>query len=117
MFGDDIDPIAFLRNTIILRQHYNYTVKRSGVRRSRQCCNGLKFTAPLLYAMVSTWSLCVELPIQCLSIALATQKGVCMYGGDARNAYAHAPAPEMITDLTIDDAYFERYKEKRPERP
>ena len=34
-----------------------------------------------------------------------------MYGGDARDAYAHAPAPEMMTQLTIDDAYYEWYKE------
>ena len=35
-----------------------------------------------------------------------------MYGGDARDAYAHAPAPEMMMHLTIDDAYYEWYKEK-----
>ena len=35
-----------------------------------------------------------------------------MYGGDARNTYAHAPTPEMMTHLTIDDAYSEWYKEK-----
>ena len=62
--------------------------------------------------MVSTWSSCVELPIQRLFIALAAQKGWCMYGGDACNAYAHAPALEMMTHLTIDDAYFECFKEK-----
>ena len=35
-----------------------------------------------------------------------------MYGGDTCDAYAHAPVPEMMTHLTIDDAYFEWYKEK-----
>ena len=35
-----------------------------------------------------------------------------VYGGDARDAYAHAPAPEMMTHLTIDNAYFGWYKEK-----
>ena len=34
-----------------------------------------------------------------------------MYGDDARDAYAHAPAPEMMTHLTINDAYCEWYKE------
>ena len=84
------------------------------MRRSRQYYNGSKFTAPLLHAMVSTWSSCVELPIQCLFIALAAQKGLCMYRGDARDTYAHAPAPapEMMTHLTIDDAYVEWYKKK-----
>ena len=54
----------------------------------------------------------MELPIQRLCIGLCAQKGFCMYGRDARDAYAHAPAPEMITYLMIDDAYFEWYKEK-----
>ena len=35
-----------------------------------------------------------------------------MYGDDACDAYANAPAPEMMNHLTIDDAYFEWYKEK-----
>ena len=50
--------------------------------------------------------------MQRLFIALATQKGLCMYGGNARDVYVHAPAPEMMTHLTIDDAYFEWFKEK-----
>ena len=112
MFGDSIDPLTLPRNSVILRPHWNYVVKRSGVRRSRQCCNGSKFAAPLLHAMVSTWSSCVELPIQRMYIGLCAQKGLCMYGGDARDAYAHAPAPETMTHLTIDDAYYEWYKEK-----
>ena len=82
------------------------------MKQSRKWCNRSKFAAPLLYAMVSTWSLCVELPIQQLFIGLAAQKGLCMYSGDDRDAYAHAPAPEIITHLIIDDAYFEWYKEK-----
>ena len=101
MFGDAIDPLTLPKDAVILQPHWNCVVKRSGVRRSRQCCNGSKFTAPLLHAMVSTWSSCVELPIQQLFIGLSAQKGLCMYGGDARDAYAHAPAPEMMTYLTI----------------
>ena len=79
MFGSAIDPVTLPKDAIILRPHWNYVVKRSGVRRSRQCFNGSKFAAPLLYAMVSTWSSCVELPIQHLFITLAAQKGLCMY--------------------------------------
>ena len=62
--------------------------------------------------MVSTWSFYVKLFIQRMFIGLYAQKYLCMYGGDACNAYAHAPAPEVITHLTIDDAYFEWYKGK-----
>ena len=35
-----------------------------------------------------------------------------MYNDDARDAYVHAPTPEVMLHLTIDDAYFEQYKEK-----
>ena len=72
----------------------------------------LQICRALLHAIVSTWSSCVELPIQRLFVGLCAQKGLCMYGGDACDAYAHAPAPEMMTHLTIDDAYYEWYKEK-----
>ena len=111
MFGDTFSPITLPRDAVILRPYWNYVVKRSGVRRSRQCCNGSKFAAPLLHAMVSTWSSCVELPIQQLFIGLFAQKDLCMYDGDARDTYTHAPAHEMMTHLTIDDTYIEWYKE------
>ena len=112
MFGDAIDPVILPRNTIILQPHWNYIVKRSGMRQSRQCCNGSKFATPLLHAIVSTWSLFVELPIQRLFIGLSAQKGLCMYSGDAYNTYARDPYSKMMTHLTIDDAYFEWHKEK-----
>ena len=112
MFGDAADPLTLPKDACILRPHWNYVVKRSGVRRSQQCSNGSKFAAPLLHAMVSTWSSCVELPIQRLFIGLFSQKGLCMYGEDTHDAYAHAPAPEMMTHLTIENAYFKWYKEK-----
>ena len=45
-------------------------------------------------------------------IEVSSQKGLCMYGGDGRDPYAHVPAPEMMTHLTIVDTYFDWYKEK-----
>ena len=54
MFGDAIDSVTLPRNAVILQPYWNYVVKRSGVRLSRQCCNGSKFSAPLLNVMVST---------------------------------------------------------------
>ena len=92
MFDNAIDPYTLPRNTVILQPHWNYVVKRSRVRQSRQCYNGSKIAAPLLHAMVSTWSSCLELPIQRLFIGLCAQKGLCMYD-DAHDTYAHAPAP------------------------
>ena len=35
-----------------------------------------------------------------------------MYGGNTRDTYSRALAPEVMTHLLIDNAYFERYKEK-----
>ena len=106
MLGNTINYITLLRNTVILQPYWNYVVKRSGVRQFRQRCNGSKFAAPLLHAMVSTWSSYMELLIQRLIIGLCAQKSLCMYGGDVHNAYTHAPSPEMMTHLTINDAYF-----------
>ena len=41
-------------------------------------------------------------------IGLCAQKGLCIYGRDAHDAYTHDLAPEFMTHLTIDDAsYFE----------
>ena len=44
-------------------------------------------------------------------IGLCAQKGLCMYGGDACDAYAHASTSEVTTYLKIYDAYVECYKE------
>ena len=62
--------------------------------------------------MISTWFSCVELPSQQMFIGLCAQKGLCMYGGNTRDAYVHVPDPEVMTHLTIDNTYFEWYKEK-----
>ena len=58
------------------------------------------------------YKLSINMLTKQLFISLSAQKCLCMYGGDARDAYAHAPAPGMMTHLTIDDAYFKWYKEK-----
>ena len=41
-------------NTVILRLHWQYHVKRDGQRRARQCFNGSKQAAPILYALAKT---------------------------------------------------------------
>ena len=42
-----------------------------------------------------------------MCVGLCAQKGLCMYGGDACDAYANASALEFIIHLTINSAYFE----------
>ena len=112
MFGDPIDPITLPKDAIILRPHWQYSVKRSGVRRSRLCCNGSKYAAPQLHEMVSTWSSCVETPIQRLFLGLCAHECLKIYGCDIKDAYAHSPAPMIDTYLTVDNAYSSWYREK-----
>jgi hypothetical protein len=74
MFGEAIDPMLLPKQAVILRPHWNYIVKRSGVRRSRLCCNGSKMAAPQLHALANTWSSCVEQPIQHIFLALCASQ-------------------------------------------
>ena len=39
-------PCKAPRNAIVLRPHWQYHLKRTGDRRSRNCCNGSKRAAP-----------------------------------------------------------------------
>jgi hypothetical protein len=95
---------------VLLRPHWQYQIKRDGTRRSRNCCDGSSpRSAPTLHAVSSTYSSCVEQPIQRLFFALAAQMGYNTYGGDAQDAYAHSPPPEHPTFMQIDDAYAEWY--------
>jgi hypothetical protein len=57
--------------TVVLRRHWQYQLKRSGERRSRCCCGGSPRAAPILHKVASTYSSCVEQPIQRLFFALA----------------------------------------------
>ena len=106
MFGDPIYLVGLPKNDIILCPHWQYAVKRSGVWQSWMCCNGSKRTAPQLHAVASTWSSCVELPIQRLFLWMCANSGLTIYGGDATDAYAHSPAPND-TYLIIDHVYAE----------
>ena len=112
MFGNPIHPFGLPKNAIILCLHWQYLIKCSGVRRSQICCNGSKQAAPQLHVVASTWSLCVELPIQQLFLGICAQSGLTIYGGDVTDAYAHSPALNN-TYLAVDDAYKEWYKDAK----
>ena len=75
------------------------------------CCNGFKKAAPELHAVASTWSSCVELPVQQVFFVIAADLGLTVYGGDATDAYAHSPAPSD-THVAIDNAYADWYKDE-----
>ena len=111
MYGKPI-MIPDKANSIVLRPHWQYNIKRDGTRRSRLCCNGSKKAAPLLHSIASTYSSCVEHPIQRLFLAISASQNLKIYGGDAKDAYGHSPGPEIPTFMSIDDAYAEWYEEK-----
>lgn len=94
MYGE---PIPRPPGAIVLRPHWQYRVKRDGTRRARNCCDGSKKAAPALHRLAKTYSSCVEQPIQRLFFALCAKMGYQVFGGDAKDAYAHSPAPEVPT--------------------
>lgn len=97
---------------IILRSHWQYRVKTSGKRRSRQCCDGSARAAPRLHAMAETYASCIEQPVFRLFLALSASLNYQIYGGDAQDAFAHSPAPTVPTFVAIDDAYSDWYFDK-----
>ena len=107
MFGP---PTFKPPGAIVLRPHWQYSIKRDGTRRSRNCCDGSPRSAPVLHGIASTYSSCVEQPVQRLFFALAAQMNYTVYGGDAIDAYAHSPPPETPTFVSIDDAYVDWYE-------
>jgi hypothetical protein len=109
MFGE---PVPKPPGAIVMRPHWQYQLKRDGTRRSRNCCDGSKKSAPILHAIANTYSSCVEQPIQRMFFALAASRGYRIYGGDAQDAYAHSPPPERPTFVSIDNAYAEWYEQK-----
>ena len=114
MFGKVRFSDGLPKNALILRPHWQYVVKKSGVRRSQVCCNGSKKAVLQLHAVASTWSSCVELPVQRLFMGLFVDMGFIIYGGNARDSYAHSSAPND-TYLAINDAYADWYFKKNGE--
>lgn len=109
MYGDPVDRP---QGAIILRQHWQYHIKRDGTRRARNCCDGSPRAAPVLHRFATTYSSCVEQPVQRLFFAIAAQMNYKVFGGDANDAYAHSPAPAHPTYVAIDDAYADWHKHR-----
>ena len=105
-------PVKRPPGATVLRPHWQYRVKGDGTRRSRNCCDGSPRAAPVLHGLASTYSSCVEQPVQRLFMALSAHLGYPVYGGDATDAYAHSPPPATPTFVSIDDAYAEWYEHR-----
>jgi hypothetical protein len=102
MYGKPCRPP---KGAIVLRSHWQYRVKTSGKRRSRNCCDGSLRAAPRLHAMAETYASCIEHPVFRLFLALSAAQNYQIFGGDAQDAFAHSPAPTVPTYVAIDDAY------------
>ena len=92
---------------IVLHPHWQYHLKRTGDHRSCNCCDGSKCAAPVFHTVTSTYSSCVNPPVQQLVFALAAINGHKVYGGDIKDAFVHSPSPGVPTYMRIDNAYFE----------
>jgi len=71
MYGE---PVRKPPGAIVLRPHWQHSIKRDGTRRSRNCCDGSPRSAPLLHGIASTYSSCVEQPVQQLFFAFAARE-------------------------------------------
>ena len=106
MYGPPCLPPA---DAIVLRQHWNYSLKSDGTRKARNCCDGSPRAAPQL-KLANTYSSCVEQPCMRLFFALCAHEGFISLKVDATNAYANSPPPDQPTFVYIDDQYADWYK-------
>lgn len=63
------------------------------------CCNGSKKAVPALHTVASTWSSCVELPVQRIFVGISAALNSTIFGGDVTDAYANANASDLPTYL------------------
>ena len=75
-------------------------------------CDGSKRAVPLLHALAQTYFSCVEHPVQLLFLAISANLDLKIYGGDAKDAFAHFPALSVPIFVIIDDQYADWYKFK-----
>ena len=108
MYGEPCLPPP---GAIILRQHWNYSIKADGTRKARNCCDGSPRAAPQL-KLANTYSSCIEQPCMRLFFALCAYEGFISLKVDATNAYVNSPPPDQPTFVFIDDQYADWYFER-----
>jgi len=94
-----------------MRFHWQYRIKVNGKQRSRLCCDGSPRAAPEVHSTTNTYALCLEHSVFWLFIALCAADNLTIYGGDAKDAFAHLPGPSMPTFMKLDDAFRDWYLE------
>ena len=98
-------PCRLPKGGILLGPHWQYHINRTGQRRTRDCCDGSARAAPLLHQLASTYSSCVEQPVQRLFVSLYALLDHKIYGVAAADAFAHSSGPDVPTYVSIDDKY------------
>ena len=69
----------------------------------------MKRAAPILHALAKTYSSFVEHPIQRQFLALTAEQNCLLFAGDAKDTFAHYPAPKVPIFMMIDNQYYEWY--------
>ena len=95
----------------ILPMIWTYLIKVCGRKKARCVANG----APHLQGSITlahTYAACLEQSGCRLFWAIAAIKNKIVYGADASNAFAEAPAPKAPLYLKVDEAYRNWYQKK-----
>ena len=95
----------------VLPMIWTYLIKTCGRKKARCVANG----APHLkgsITLANTYAACLEQTGARIFWAIAALTNKIVYGSDASNAFAEAPAPKAPLYLRIDQAYKDWYKQK-----
>jgi len=109
MFGS---PIKLPKGCILMRFHWQHRIKVNGKQRSHLCCDGSPRAAPEVHSKTNAYASCLDHPVFWLFIALYAVDNLTIYGGDAKDAFAHSPGPWMPTFMKLDDAFCDWYLER-----
>jgi len=104
-------PIKLPEGSILMHFHWQCQIKVNGKQRSRLCCDGSPRAAPEVHSTTNTYASCLEHPVFQLFIALCAADNLTIYGGDAKDAFAHSPGLSMPTFMKLDDAFCDWYFE------
>ena len=107
-----LKPIDSPNNSILLKPHCKYYIKIHGNCIAIQLCDSSKIVAPMLIEFTLAYSSCVEHPVQRLLIFIADHLDLCIYGGDASDAFAHIPVPSVPKFVSIDNQFADWYRHK-----
>ena len=66
----------------------------------------------MLRELTLTYSSCVEHPVQRLFLAIAAYLDLCIYRGDAYDAFTHSLGPYVPTFVSIKDLFYNWYRHK-----